>query len=316
MRRSLVGGGYLIPTIAPVKLTSFVLTALTNFFYWCLECLLTISGARALATARKSKLPDQYKRHYILDFRPELGPEHEATEKLVTSGGSFLPFLGGYLIPTIALANVSRLLVATMTQLTTKCLYTPQQVLLTVLSATQLGVRGSRVDTAEGLSGGTYNHYIFDLRPEYGSDIAVMLFDVLEANWPGKISESYFITKRRKRSKPYKFIMKCGWRRELVDSRCKKRKKKPSELKSHQCLQKDSLPSGSEPDRLKTRSSQLILPQEQRAGVNVQYMDQGFDTVHQLEEQLHFKGPVQDSDKDVIIVVSPSAQRMNYIPKV
>ena len=313
MRRSLVDGGYLIPTIAPVKLTSFVLTALTNFFYWCLQCLLTISGAtRALATARKSKLSDQYKRHYILDLRPE----HEATEKLVTSGGSFLPFRGGYLIPTIALANISRLLVTTMTQLTTKCLYMPQQVLLTVLSATQLGVRESRVDTAEGLSGGTYNHYIFDLRPEYGSDIAVMLFDVLEANWPGKISESYFITKRRKRSKPYKFIVKCGWRRELVDSRHKKRKKKLSELKSHQCLQKDSLASGYESDRPKTRSSQLILPQEQKAGVNVQYMDQRLDTVHQLEEQLHFKGPVQDSDKDVIIVVSPSAQRMNYIPKV
>ena len=277
MPRSL---GYLTPIVALQTVTSFVLTMLTNLFYWCRAGILTPGRKSKSPKKSPSQCEDQPSSHYILDLRPE----REATRKGSTSGGGFIPFL--------------------------------REVLWTVLSATQLGVRGSRVDTAEGLSDDIYNHYIFDLRPEYGSDIAVMLFDVLEANWPGKISESYFITKRRKRSKPSKFIVKCGWRRELVDSRHKKRKKKLSELKSHQCLQKDSLASRYESDRPKTRSSQLILPQEQKAGVNVQYMDQRLDTVHQLEEQLHFKGPVQDSDKDVIIVVSPSAQRMNYIPKV
>ena len=76
----------------------------------------------------------------------------------------------------------------------TKCLYLyhPQLALLTVLGAEQLAVRGSRVDTMEELLYDTQTHYIFDLRPEYRSDVAVMLSDVLEANWPGQISEPYY----------------------------------------------------------------------------------------------------------------------------
>ena len=317
MPRSLVSDGYLISIIALVKVTSLVLTMVTNLYNWCRECLQTTPRDRALTSpGRKTRnSPQQYECHYILD----LWPEREATKKKrrlerSTSGGGFIPFLRGYSFPTIALANISRLLVATLTELTTKCLYYPQEVLLTVLSATRLGMRGSRVDTAEELLDDTHNHYIFDLRPEYGSDIAVMLFDVLKANWSGQISEPYYITKRRKRSKPSKFIVKCGWRRELVDSSRKKRVKK-TVRPSDQCIQRDSLPSGAESVRPGTGSSQLILSREQfYTEANVQHMDVSLATMHRLEEQLHLKGPVQDCDQD-IDVVPLFAQRMNYIPK-
>ena len=304
--------GYLIPIMVLEKVTSFVLTTVTMMvylIYWCREWLprylqLT-SRARVTTRGRKCKSPKksshQYQSHYINDLRPELETTKKKRSRERTSGGGFTQFLRGYAI------NVSHLLMTRLTELTTKCLdlYHPQLALLTVLSAVQLAVRGSRVDTMEELLYDTQNHYIFDLRPEYGSDVAVMLFDVLEANWPGYISEPYFITKRRKRPRRSRFIKKSGWRPELVNSSRNKRVKKtmrPSD-------QRDLLASSAGPVRPEIRSRQS---QEQcHTGANVQRMDQ---SLQHLEEQLLLKGPIQDSDQD-IDVVPVSALSMNYIPK-
>ena len=296
MTRSL---GYLTPIVALQIVTSFVLTMLTNLFYWCRAGVL-IPGSKSKSPKKSpSQCEDQPSSHYILDLRPD----REATRKGSTSGGSFIPFLGKYSIPTIALANLSRLLVTTMTQLTMKCLYTPGEVLWTVLSATQLGVRGSRVDTAEGLSDDIYNHYIFDLRPEYGSDIAVILFDVLKTNC--QITEPYFITKRRRRSR--RFIKKCGWRLELVNSdrKIKATKKKSMLVKT----QKDLNVSYSlNPN---TTHDQLVQSQEwycSREGI-----DQNLDTVQHLKEQFNIEQPIQDSDQDVDSLVPLTVPRTTCI---
>ena len=266
MPRSL---GYLTPIVALQTVTSFVLTMLTNLFYWCRAGILTPGRKSKSPKKSPSQCEDQPSSHYILDLRPE----REATRKGSTSGGGFIPFL--------------------------------REVLWTVLSATQLGVRGSRVDTAEGLSDDIYNHYILDLRPEYGSDIAVILFDVLKTTWPGQITEPYFITKRRRRSR--RFIKKCGWRLELVNSdrKIKATKKKSMLVKT----QKDLHVSYS----LNANTTHDQLVQSQEWYCSRQGIDQNLDTVQHLKEQFDVEWPMQDSDQDVDSLVPLTVPRTTCI---
>jgi len=207
--------------------------------------------------------PDQYS-----------GP---ATERR-TPGSQRESFIrGGYSIPTIALAGICRLLLNNLS----KCLCNLRVALLTVLNVIQLRVRSpDEDDTPEGSRSTTVqNHYIFDLRPEYGYDITKMLGNVLDNNWPSQIP---YFRKRRKRPKSPKFILKRGWRPELV-----KKDKKQRTSNNALCPMATGTTNHQRSTSSLFHSTGTVVDNSQ---------------LFQLQERFDLEPPIQDTDQDVDVI--------------
>ena len=212
-----IGDGYYsIPIVALARTFYGVLTVLV---YQCIQIVRVITRAISESVSSTGYSTAESPRgrgagHYILDLMPENDRERRRTRSYFIGGG--------YSIPTIALANIIQLVMTTLTELSSKCVHGGlQMVLLTVLGAMQLQVGPSDDKEAGGEPPDTVvqNHYIFDLRPQYGSDIIEMFHNVLKNNWPTTLAHFRKYHKRSKR----KFVFMSGWRPKLVNLEHKKR---------------------------------------------------------------------------------------------
>lgn len=263
--QSFISGGYLIPTMALARICSFLITMLIKLLYAVYTCVTAlrqvIPGAVSPMVGKSPNEPG----HYIFDLRPEYGriTEFRTRRRILDR------FIRGkHVIPTILLANVSQLLLSTSKE----CLYGLREAVSNVLGIIRLQTRPSVGDaTHDDTSDVVHNHYIFDLRPEYGSDVKEMLYNVLK-----NYQLPYFIRKLRKRPKPRKYIVKCGWRRELVNSE-RRRGTRKSTINSNKTINQSSLQAASF-----TSASTMN---------NTQDMDK--------EEKFELVPPIQDTDKEV-----------------
>lgn len=287
-----IGAVYSIPSMALARVCcfvlAFVLTIILKLLYVRVRSLQEIIQTPTLTSSSSG--------HYILDLRPEY-TQHGGTRKRSTPSRLIR---GGYFIPTIALANTSQILLTTSRELSSKCLYSLRVALLTVLGAVQLKVYS---DTPKDPPPDNVQcHYIFDLRSEYGSDITEMLSNVLENNRLGQVVP-YCIRKRRKRSKPRKFIKKSGWRLELVNPDCKKGAKKSNNTK-HESSQSSSRSASAKSNSCQSLQPPIQYNGEQNVQDGAKKCLRTFDTEWYLEEQFYLEGPIPDSDKEVDVVPS------------
>ena len=290
-----IGGGYYsVPTLVLASKCYFVLTTLIYKFIQIVRAI-SESVSRTQSTGESPMGSG----HYILDLRPEHGRERRTSRR---TPGDFIG--GGYSIPTIALANISQLVMTTLTDFSSNCAYGGLRVVLwTVLGITQLQVRPSDGEEAREEPPDTVvqNHYIFDLRPQYGSDIIEMFHDILENNWPVSLVPHF--RKHRKRSKR-KYIYMSGWRPKLVNLERKKRTKnslQPTKTVNHQYpkIQSSLLHSIGDMD-----NNNFSHSEERQVGIqmSIRSIDQGSDVFY-LEERLDIELPIKVTDEDTDIEV-------------
>lgn len=286
---------YSIPTIALARICYFVLVILPYKWFEVVQAV--------LPTPSCNRSPER-RSHYILDLMPkEQAEEYQTTERRSRASGCIIR--GGYCVPTMALANVCQKL----TEISLKCLYSINAPLLTVLGMIQLQTRspdGTReVENVQ-------NHYIFDLRPEYGSDITKILHDVLKNNWLDL--ELSFRRKRRNRPKGKKYILKSGWRPVLVEDQKKKRNKHSLSARNnynHQLPQQRELAS--------SELSSISINSLKNTTFDSISTTRNTSQLLQLQEEfvIHdvFDGklPIEDTDKHVDIVPMVRAGQVNYI---
>ena len=215
---------------------------------------------------------------------------------------------GGYSIPTIALANISQLVMTTLTEFSSNCLQGGLQVvLLPVLGLTQLQARSpdgeeDRQDLPDTV---VQNHYIFDLRPQYGSDIIEMFYDVLENDWPASMVAHF--RKHRKRSKRKYFLMS-GWRPKLVEN--KKRTKKSLRPTTKGTNRQSPKIQSSSLRSIDINNNSFSHSIEEQVGIQMstQKGDQGSDVMEKFDLEL----PIQVTDEDTDIKV-PMFERQTHV---
>ena len=284
-----------------------VCTVLIKFSCKCFEIvraiLQTTSKSVSLKTQSTKKPLAEGGRHYILDLRPETDSrprKHKDDQERRRRKSCPLTF-GGYSIPTIALANVSQLAMTTLTKFSYSCVNIIVEMVLMVIGATQLQVKQSDNEEAkEEPDTVVQNHYIFDLRPQYGSDITEMLNNVLDnvlkSNWPATVKP--YIRTYRKRSKR-RFVFMSGWRPKLLN---KKQTRKTLHLaNSVNCKQSEQLSSN---------SVNGCLQSEEQFGISL--TPQNTDRDIDMEEKLVMRLPVQATDHDTDIQM-PACRRQTYV---
>ena len=293
-----IGSGYYsIPTLVLARRCSFVFTTLVYKFMQILVLAISNFVSKTRLT-RRGGSPIGTDGHYILDLMPARHSRERRTP------GYFIGRLvgGGYSIPTIALANISQLVMNTLTEFSSNhCLQGGLRlVFLPVLGLTQLQARppDGEEDRQDPPDTVVQNHYIFDLRPQYGSDIIEMFYDVLENNWPASMVAHF---------RKHRFLM-FGWRPKLVKN--KKRTKKSLRPTTKGTNRQSPKIQSSSLRSIDINNNSFSHSIEEQVGIQMstQKGDQGSDVMEKFDLEL----PIQVTDEDTDIKV-PMFERPTHV---